>query len=660
MGRLHCFLFFFFGFVSLHSFLLSQDMPVKEVNPVIVESNRKFFTDDQIIRNVIVKPALAEQYTGLAEMLGKTSSVNIRNYGAAGSLASISMQGTGSNHTLVTWNGIPLNSPTTGQADLSLIPTAFVQSVDVINGASGSLFGSGTFGGTVNLDNQPDWNNRASAQYIFNAGSFGSFGNHLFLKAGNRHLQYQLSAMQAVAKNDFRYRDHYRFEDPYITNSHNAYRSFGLLQNAWINLEKAGTIEAGIWYQLKSLQLPALMGSYKSSQADQKDSVFRTFVNYSKKWDKSALTIRTAYLSDFLNYRDKSETDSTWTLDSKIATSRFISEADYRIFITSNLVAGGGINYNYLAGRSNNYGGLVKENEYALYGGLKYILKKIILNTAVRKTFYEGLNPDPQFSAGIRYQVSDRFNVRSAYSTKFRRPGFNEKYWRPGGNPELNPEKGRGVDISFEYTCRDAMHQTDAINRVSTAASRSSFINARITGYYQTVDNWIQWIMRDSITPVEYKKVKAGGIESWIDFGVTSGDYSINGSLNYNFHHSVIARTFDDKEIYRGKQLIYTPRHTFRMNTEIHRKGIMAGVFTSYTGKRETVETADRAVQLPSYWTIDLTTGIEKQINQIPIALFFRVENILDQSYEVIRSYPMPGRSYHITASVGFSHNQSK
>jgi outer membrane cobalamin receptor len=649
MGRLHCYLIFFFGFVLLHSCLLSQDMPVKEVNPVIVESNRKFFTNDQIIRNVTVKPALAEQYPGLAEMLGKTSSVLIRNYGAAGSLASVSMQGTGSNHTLVTWNGIPLNSPTTGQADLSLIPTAFVQSVDVINGASGSLFGSGTFGGTVNLDNQPDWNNRASAQYIFNTGSFGSLGNHLFIKAGSRHIQYQLSAMQALAKNDFRYRDHYRYENPFVTNSHNAYRSFGLLQNAWINLQKAGTIEAGIWYQLKSLQIPALMGSYKSSRANQKDSVFRSFLNYSKKWDKSALTVRTAYLSDFLNYRDRAETDSTWTLDSKIATSRFISEADYRIFISSNLVAGGGLNFNYLAGRSNNYGGLVKENEYAVYGGLKYILKKVIFNTAVRKSFYEGLNPDPQFSAGIRYQVSDRFNMRSSYSTKFRRPGFNEKYWRPGGNPDLNPEKGRGIDLSLEYTRRDAIH------RVS-----SSFINARINGYYQTVDNWIQWIMRDSITPVEYKKVNASGVESWIDYGITSGDYTINGSINYNFHHSVIARTFDGKEIYKGKQLIYTPRHTFRMNTEIQRKGIMAGVFAAYTGKRETVETADPALQLPSYWTFDLTTGIEKQINHIPVAFYFRVENVFDKSYEVIRSYPMPGRSYHFTASVGFSRNQSK
>ena len=28
--------------------------------------------------------------------------------------------------------------------------------------------------------------------------------------------------------------------------------------------------------------------------------------------------------------------------------------------------------------------------------------------------------------------------------------------------------------------------------------------------YFQNIENWIQWVLRDSLTPVEYKKVHAG------------------------------------------------------------------------------------------------------------------------------------------------------
>ena len=33
----------------------------------------------------------------------------------------------------------------------------------------------------------------------------------------------------------------------------------------------------------------------------------------------------------------------------------------------------------------------------------------------------------------------------------------------------------------------------------------------------------------------------------------------------------------------------------------------------------------------------------------------FRVENLLNAQYEIIRAYPMPGRAYYITISAGFN-----
>jgi iron complex outermembrane receptor protein len=81
--------------------------------------------------------------------------VFVKSYGAPGNLTSLSFRGTLSNHTQITWNGFPLNNPTTGDADLSLIPLTIADKVSLVYGASGSLYGGGTFGGSVDLISSP-------------------------------------------------------------------------------------------------------------------------------------------------------------------------------------------------------------------------------------------------------------------------------------------------------------------------------------------------------------------------------------------------------------------------------------------------------------------------------------------------------------------------
>jgi outer membrane cobalamin receptor len=466
------------------------------------------------------------------------------------------------------------------------------------------------------------------------------------LKTGNKRIQYQMFAASASANNNFNYRDHYRYNSPIIENKHNDFKSLGILQNIYLNLSKGQYLEAGLWYQSKSLEIPALMGSYAKSYAHQKDSVFRSFVSYRKTGYKYALVIRSAYFSDFINYTDKIHADSGYSLNSKIAASRLMNEVDYRLFLTSKLIAGGGISYNRLMGNSGNFGGSISENEYAIYGSLKLVHRNLIINAGLRKEFYKGLNPDPQLSAGVRYKIRKGIIIRSSVSSKFRKPTFNEKYWKPGGNPDLRPEKGRGGELTLEW-------QSEKIQR-------SIWVDSRITGYFQSIDNWIQWILKDSLTPVEYKKVHAKGLEVWLGYGLNRPDIKVEGHVNYNFNRSSIIRTFDNNVQYQGNQLVYIPQHTFRASADVAYKSFIIGFYASYTGLRETVETADLYLQLPPYTTFDTYLEFRKDISDFPLILNFRVDNIFDKSYEVIRSFPVPGRTFHFTLTLALNHTLSK
>ncbi|MFQ3269556.1 MAG: vitamin B12 transporter, partial [Flavobacteriales bacterium] len=86
----------------------------------------------------------------LAQLLSSSSHIRIRTYGA---LATSSIRGAGAAHTQIVWNGLVLNSPMTGQYDLSLIPLFFVENIRVQSGGLSALLGDGAIGGSVHLNN---------------------------------------------------------------------------------------------------------------------------------------------------------------------------------------------------------------------------------------------------------------------------------------------------------------------------------------------------------------------------------------------------------------------------------------------------------------------------------------------------------------------------
>ncbi|MEZ5010238.1 MAG: Plug domain-containing protein [Bacteroidales bacterium] len=80
--------------------------------------------------------------SSLASLISGKSTISIRNYGPGG-LSTSSFRGMGANQTRVIWEGIPVNSPASGQVDLSqFIPGGF-QNIDIYHGAMPGPAGSG-------------------------------------------------------------------------------------------------------------------------------------------------------------------------------------------------------------------------------------------------------------------------------------------------------------------------------------------------------------------------------------------------------------------------------------------------------------------------------------------------------------------------------------
>jgi vitamin B12 transporter len=58
---------------------------------------------------------------------------------------------------------------------------------------------------------------------------------------------------------------------------------------------------------------------------------------------------------------------------------------------------------------------------------------------------------------------------------------------------------------------------------------------------------------------------------------------------------------------------------------------------------------------MPSFFILNSHAGYRIGLGEVSGRLQIRVMNLLNSRYQVVRAYPMPGRSFHISFSVDFN-----
>jgi vitamin B12 transporter len=169
------------------------EVVIEQTRHSYFREDKKLSSPDSILQEVFFS-------ANIGEILPLFTSAYINSTGNGGASSSMFLRGTNSYQTSVNWNGFLLNSLTLGSMDLSAIPVAAVQDISVIHGASGSIAGSGNFGGSVLLQNSADWNNRVKVGLQSELGTFDNRHFSFNGKIGNHRLQYHLSLFSHDAR----------------------------------------------------------------------------------------------------------------------------------------------------------------------------------------------------------------------------------------------------------------------------------------------------------------------------------------------------------------------------------------------------------------------------------------------------------------------------
>ncbi|PKQ61816.1 hypothetical protein BZG02_14410 [Labilibaculum filiforme] len=589
-------------------------------------------------KTVQIDSILIQRYDGkdLSNLLQKTSLVNVSSNGAFGGLATVGMRGASGTHTSVNWNGIPVNSLTTGSADLSLINAGSFDEVQVIYGAVGSLYGSGTLGGAIELSNSPDWKKKSTLGIMSEVGSFSNTKTKLYGKYSNNWISYSGQAFFQYGKNDFSYTDFHDFGSPTERLNNNENRAFGTIQDMHLKINEH-YIDLGVWYQVKEKNIAGLMGiGDPVSFQKQRDSSFKAYVGWKKLIGKFRLEVKSAYLSDYLKYTDRgSATNTGYKIFSEIESKRWLNDANLRYYLTDKLSVDVNGKYNWLKGITNNYQGDIIENESRLTLATKYSPSIGTFIFTYGKEWNSEVNPPEMYSFSSLFHLAPHvLNFRAKGSTHYRRPTFNERYWNNAGNLDLKSENGWNYELGLVM-----------LPQKTLGGSLSVDLNA----YKALNDDLIAWQPESGTIwkPMNIGKTVIQGFDIEANHVKNIRKNSLHTSLKYAYNDSYN----NDKESEEYKEtLAYRPHHLVKFSSDYLCGRWDIGALGTLRSNTNTWE----GDQVDGNLLIDLNGAYRFDTKFAKIKLTGRVENLLDESYEIVRFYPMPGRAYYFGVNVIF------
>jgi len=642
-GLLVLFFFLFFGRVALAVPEIPDTSVLLDDVTVTTPRAGHYLYNHRVIRLDSAR-VLSAGDESLGELLQRQLPVVLMQYGGAGALSSLSLRGMPSSQTLVNWNGFPLNARTSGMADLSQINGSLFEQVSLVPGAAGSLYGSGTAGGALNLDNRPGHVRGLILTAGAAGGSFASWNGHLALQTGTEKTENHTRLFWQHARNDFPYRDDQLAGTPVVRASHNAFGYGGLLHNTYVRLRRNWLWEGGVWLQRKKKEIPSPMGSYAPGTQTQRDSSLRLYTALGKHWQHSLLSVRAAWFFDNMRFTDKSSPDAPgYSLDSRFRTSRLMSDLFYSYATRKHLLLDGGVAFSHTSARVTNYRETIGEEGLDLYGGLRYVRQRWRLHGTVRQVFHTGAAPRPQGEAGFRYQaVASLLTLHGTLATHYRLPTLNDRYWVPGGNDSLQAERGWSAGGGLTLT----------LPRRQTLPWQ---ITWQSDAYYNIITDQIRWIPSGAFwQPENVEEVHARGMENSLNISWHQGRLRLSCLLNHYLTFSTVTdaagREYDSR---------YIPRHTTSATLRGDYGIFFAGIYLNHASRRYTTTDNDPLFALDPYLLTGVVTGIKTGKGKVQYHLQLVAGNLFNVQYQVIRSYAMPGRTLSLKAQIIFRTKQS-
>ncbi|MFZ2900809.1 MAG: TonB-dependent receptor [Saprospiraceae bacterium] len=567
----------------------------------------------------------------LADLLSMEAGTYVKNYGA-GSVATSSVRGGSAGHTLILWNGLPVQNPMLGLSDLSLLPVQAATSISFTRGGNAALWGSGAIGGVLSLDNKPDFSQRVKLESITQGGSFGHFQQQLKIGLGNEKFQSATRISHQRADNDFYYFVAAGLPERQQTNARFSQQL--LMQDFYWKINHRHRLTLHFWGQQTGRQIPPTLVQSRS-EAHQDDLAARIMLEYRYLAGKGLLELKTGYFDERLNYFD-----DQILLESRSRFRTFLAEitAQRQWGRSHHLFVGNTHTFTqaWSAGYREN---IPSEYRTALFASWKFQRKKFSSQASLRQEMADGKLLPTLPALGMDWQLHPSLTLKGKISRNYRLPTLNDRFWMPGGNPDLLPESGWSQELGLA-------HQMELINLK---------IEVSLTAFNRSIDNWILWSLREGQSfwsANNITRVWSRGLEPRFSVAWAFKDVHLTWKGGYDYIRSTNQVALENPKMEKGDQLIYTPVHQAFSVFSLEWKALYLAYQHACTGPADGINEALNAFQT-GHVRLQYSGSIQKYKGTI----FFNIYNIWDADYLVVERRPMPGIHFHAGIHLIFHQN---
>ncbi len=572
------------------------------------------------------------QFQNIMDVLSAQTPLAFRDYGP-GQLSTVSFRGTSSNHTAVLWNGLNINSPSLGQTDFSTIPVAGFDELIVQYGSAASIVGSDAVGGSILLNDKPNFNNN-SITFGHRQGSFYNNSSQLSLRhsfklSPNWQLSSKTVLYQSSMLNKYPYQERKKVALlPSETFQKGVVQDFTLISNN--NHE----ITAHIWLTDNKLTLTP-----KELQGREltRTSAYRTMINY----NFGSFSARSAWVRDIIDYGKGDYSNLDHAVIDKFSNR---IEYEYRKNIGTNHFVNfhiGGEHNHFRASLINYIEPIVTENRFdAFLLSQLHVSNRLTASINLRKAVITKYSPPLTPSFGTNYTLIKNKDfellLRGNVSRSYRVPTLNERYWNELGNSEIRPEFGWNKEIGMEDTY---------------AISSNQKLKTSVSYYHNRIHDWVYWNPAKSYHVENLQQVLSQGVESTIGWQQNDEIWKMGLSAAYSYTNSVQEKAYDNySSDVVGKQLMYVPKHQFNLNGFLQYQHTALHLY--YLGISKRYTKVDNSKYLNSYGTINLKLSTKFKINIIDLEFQGQINNVMDSFYLNVRNFAMPGRNYSLSLLV--------
>ena len=668
-------------------------METKAENPVMTEVEDTIVTTKELLPEVTVtesrhrqaQRSAAPQFvidkgdllrmgaTDMADALHRLPGITLRDYGGAGGMKTVSVRGFGAKHTGVSYDGVVLGECQSGEIDMSRYSIDNLATLQLSMGDNDQIFVTARQASTpalLTIDTSTpvitfdDLFQETNLMAQLRVGSFG-YVNPMLRVEQRLSPRFTLWATgeYVYAENDYPF----RLRNVTVTTTerrtnNRMNQGHGEINMRW-NITDKSTLKGKLYYYDNDRQLPGTVHYYTNASKEtlRDRNAFGQLI-YQQRW-QNGLSM-------------KITTKFNWaaSLYDNGLISSMIQDADYwqREYYVSaaalyHLNEHWAFNYSADYTFQNLNSTLPSDTRPERHGilqtaAVRYQLSRLTATARLLYSIYRNKEKQPATnqpevnaknldrlspSFGLSYELIQGLRLRASYKDIFRVPTFNESYFFHYGSRTLNPEKTSQWNAGVTYT--------------------HGFRTTHDSGFSCSADVYYNQV-KDMIVAVPYNmfvwrcinvgKVRSIGVDvnaKWQhpiaerQLLAATGNYSIQRVQN---------RTNPESANY-NKQIAYMPKYSGGISVSWENPWVNLSVHGEGVSSRWPNNDHYEDTRIAGYWEMGATAWRSFHLGKSSfhgsghnlLTLRFDLKNMLDKQYEIVGSYPMPGRSWQFTVA---------